>query len=93
MKKGQRQRAFRLPCFPDFTGPLGVASLARGSEIVFEYYLPKSLVDEEDRRRLVTLKALGAPRGEPSLSQFEPTILTARVKELSFTQVLGLRTR
>ena len=37
--------------------------------------------------RFARVKALGAARGEPWLSQFEPTILTARVKELGFTQV------
>jgi hypothetical protein len=61
-EKGPEAACLAPALFSDFTGPFGVASLARGSEIVFEYYLPKSLVDEEDRRRLVTLKALGAAR-------------------------------
>jgi len=64
-----------------------VASLAPGSEIVFDYFPPESLLDDENRRRMVTLKAFGAARGEPWLSQFEPTLLTVRVQELGFSQV------
>ena len=67
-----------------------VASLAPGSEIVFEYSLPASLVDEENRRLLAVAQAYSAARGEPHLSQFEPTTLSARVKELGFTQVWDL---
>jgi methyltransferase (TIGR00027 family) len=64
-----------------------VASLASGSEIVFQYVLPESLLDQESRSLLTTLKAFGAARGEPFLSLFEPTDLAARVKALGFTQV------
>jgi len=67
-----------------------VASLAPGSEIVFEYFLSESLLDEESRRGLAVAKARGASLGEPWLSQFEPSLLTARVKELGFTQVWDL---
>ena len=64
-----------------------VASLAPGSEIVFEYGLPEVLLDEETRHLLAVIKAFAAARGEPYLSLFEPTTLTARVKALGFTQV------
>jgi methyltransferase (TIGR00027 family) len=64
-----------------------VALLAPGSEIVFQYVLPESMIDEENRRLLAVLKAFGAARGEPWLSAFEPTDLATRVKELGFTQV------
>lgn len=64
-----------------------VASLPAGSEIVFEYVLPESRVTEEGRRLLALFKAGAAARGEPWISQFEPSMLTARVKELGFTQV------
>jgi O-methyltransferase involved in polyketide biosynthesis len=67
-----------------------VASLAPGSEIVFQYNPPESLVDEETRRLLAVLKAFAAARGEPLLSAFEPTTLAARVKALGFTQVWDL---
>jgi O-methyltransferase involved in polyketide biosynthesis len=64
-----------------------VASLAPGSEIVFEYFLPESRLDDESRRLLAVIKAAGGARGEPYLSLFEPTALAARVKELGFRQV------
>ena len=67
-----------------------VASLAPGSEIVFEYGLPESRLDEEDRRLLAVAKAYAAARGEPFLSAFEPTTLAARVKALGFAQVWDL---
>jgi methyltransferase (TIGR00027 family) len=66
---------------------LRYVALAPGSEIVFQYVLPESLIDEENRRLLAVLKAFGAARGEPWLSAFEPSALVARVKELGFTQV------
>ena len=49
--------------------------------------LPESLVDEENRCLLAVLKAFGAARGEPWLSEFEPCDLATRVKELGVTQV------
>ena len=64
-----------------------VASLAPGSEIVFEYFLLESLLDDENRRKLAAIKAAGVARGEPYLSLFEPTTLAARVKALGFRQV------
>ena len=64
-----------------------VASLAPGSEIVFEYGIVDSLLNEEDHQLVAVHKALVAARGEPFLSQFEPVILAARVKELGFAQV------
>lgn len=67
-----------------------VASLAPGSEIVFDYHPPESLLDEESRRLLATIKAMGAARGEPYLSLFEPTDLAVQVKELGFTQMWDL---
>jgi methyltransferase (TIGR00027 family) len=64
-----------------------VASFVPGSEIVFEYSLPEVLLDEENRRLMAVVKAYAAARGEPYLSQFEPTTLAMRVKELGFAQV------
>lgn len=64
-----------------------VAAAAPGSEIVFEYGLPESLLDEESRRIWTMLQATVAAQGEPMLSLFEPTTLAARVKKLGFTQV------
>jgi methyltransferase (TIGR00027 family) len=67
-----------------------VASLAPGSEIVFEYGIVDSLLDGENRQLVAVLKALVAARGEPVLSLFEPVTLAARVKELGFAQVWDL---
>jgi len=67
-----------------------VAGLPPGSEIVFQYYLPESLLSEEGRHRLALYKTFAATRGEPFVSFFEPIALVARVKELGFTQVWDL---
>jgi O-methyltransferase involved in polyketide biosynthesis len=67
-----------------------VASLAPGSEIVFQYSLLESQLDEEGRRLSAGLKAASASRGEPWVSLFEPTTLAARVKKLGFAQVWDL---
>jgi O-methyltransferase involved in polyketide biosynthesis len=67
-----------------------VASLAPRNEIVFQYILPELLVNEEGQRLLSIFKAASAARGEPWLSQFESTTLTARLKEFGFTQVWDL---
>jgi methyltransferase (TIGR00027 family) len=67
-----------------------VAALAPGSEIVFQYYLSESLLNEEGRHRLAMYKAVAAARGEPFVSFFEPTDLGSRVKELGFSQVEDL---
>jgi methyltransferase (TIGR00027 family) len=64
-----------------------VASLAPGSEIVFQYVVPEVLLDDESRRLLAMFQAGAAARGEPWLSLFEPSALIARVKELGFSQV------
>jgi O-methyltransferase involved in polyketide biosynthesis len=64
-----------------------VASLPPGSEIVFEYELLDSLLDEENRQFAAVLKASTSARGEPILSLFDPVTLAARVQELGFVQV------
>jgi methyltransferase (TIGR00027 family) len=70
-----------------FTTLRYVASLAPGREIVFQYFLPEALFDDENRHLLVLWKARRASVGEPVLSQFEPTTLATRVQEFGFTQV------
>jgi O-methyltransferase involved in polyketide biosynthesis len=64
-----------------------VASLAPGSEIVFQYVVSEERLDDEGQRLLAMLKAASAARGEPWLSLFEPSALIARVKELGFRQM------
>jgi methyltransferase (TIGR00027 family) len=65
-----------------------VASLAPGTEIIFEYTVPEALLDAEGQRVLAAFKARGAARGEPWLSLFEPTHLTTHVKELGFAEAI-----
>jgi O-methyltransferase involved in polyketide biosynthesis len=64
-----------------------VASLAPGSELVFDYVLSETLLDEESRRIVAVGKETRAARGEPWLSLFEPVNLAAQVKRQGFTQV------
>ena len=70
-----------------FTTLRSVASLAPGSEIVLQYFLPEALFDDDHRRLLALWKARRAAVGEPVLSQFEPTTLATRMQEFGFTQV------
>jgi len=64
-----------------------VAAFAPGSEIVFQYVLSDSLLNQESRSLIAMLKAATAARGEPFVSAFDPTALTAQVKALGFRQV------
>ena len=67
-----------------------VASLATGSQIVFQYYLKDSLLSDEGRELLAAYESTTAARGEPWLSFFEPTELTDRVLDLGFADVKDL---
>jgi methyltransferase (TIGR00027 family) len=64
-----------------------VAATALGSEIVFEYAQPVSVLDDENKRVAVVYEALATARGEPWRSRFESASLAARLQELGFTQV------
>ena len=64
-----------------------VASLAPGSEIVFQYVLPAALLDDEGRQLLAHIQTNVAAQGEPFVTLFAPTTLAARVRDLGFTQV------
>jgi methyltransferase (TIGR00027 family) len=67
-----------------------VASLAAGSEIVFQYFVPVTLCNDEDRPIVTLWMARRSAQGEPAepvLSLFEPTIFATRVLELGFTRV------
>lgn len=67
-----------------------VASLAPGTEIIFEYEILDSLLDEESQRMVTVLKANAAARSEPWLSFFDPASLMTRLRELGFTEVWDL---
>jgi methyltransferase (TIGR00027 family) len=64
-----------------------VSELAPGTEIIFEYMVPKESVDEESQKFLAVVIAAGADRGEPLQSFFEPTKLIEQVRELGFIDV------
>jgi len=60
----------------------GVATMAPGSVIVFEYVLPDSILSDNDK--------LGDQRGsgaEPWLSDFEPDILSDRLAQIGFSDI------
>jgi methyltransferase (TIGR00027 family) len=67
-----------------------VASFAPGSEIVFQYFQPASLLNAKDQQLRAIHTAGVAARGEPFVSFFEPTDLAARVRALGFSQVWDL---
>jgi methyltransferase (TIGR00027 family) len=67
-----------------------VATLASGTEIIFEYEILDSLLDEENQRMVAVLKANAVALGEPWLSFFDPASLMARIRELGFTEVRDL---
>ena len=61
-----------------------VASAAPGSEIIFEYTLQESLLDDGDRQ----IVAAGRARtSEPWLTMFDPVSLAERLKETGFVKV------
>ena len=67
-----------------------VASLATGTEIVFQYFIPEALWNVEDHPILTLWKARRNAKGEPMepvLSLFEPSDLVARLRALGFTEV------
>lgn len=62
-----------------------IANMAPGSEIIFDYMLSDSLLSEQDRRTIAWGKA--CERQQPWISQFDPTILTERLKEMGFIEI------
>jgi len=64
-----------------------IAALARGTEIIFEYNVPKELLDEGTQKILAAVMAATAARGEPMRTFFEPSRLAEEVGKLGFTEV------
>ena len=64
-----------------------VASMAAGTEIIFEYGLPLSMLDEQARQGITAIMAQAASRGEPMVSFFESASLAAQVREVGFAEV------
>jgi methyltransferase (TIGR00027 family) len=64
-----------------------VASMAPGTEIIFEYALSLSLLDEQARQGVSAIMVQAASRGEPLISFFDPKSLETQVRELGFAEV------
>lgn len=67
-----------------------VASLPSGTEIVFDYAIPPSVLSESDRRVHDDTTGIVAARGEPWLSYFAPSALAADLRAVGFTSVEDL---
>jgi hypothetical protein len=67
-----------------------ITTLAPGTEIFFQYTVPKELCDEESQRLLAVVMAASAARGEPWQSSFEPVKLSEQVSKLGFAEVSDL---
>lgn len=63
------------------------SSMAPGSEIVFDFLLPNSLLSEPQRRSREASARRVAALGEPWLSFFEPPRLAAELEEMGFAHV------
>jgi O-methyltransferase involved in polyketide biosynthesis len=64
-----------------------VAALAPGTEIIFEYSVPKDLVDEETQKMLAAVMTTSQARGEPQQSFFEPARLAEQVRKIGFAEI------
>ena len=64
-----------------------VAALAPGTEIIFEYGVPREMCDEEGQKHFDLMMAATADDGEPWRSFFEPDKLAEKVRELGFAEV------
>ena len=67
-----------------------VAALAPGTEIIFEYNVPKDLVDEETQKILAAAMTVAQARGEPQRSFFEPSKLAEQVRKIGFAEISDL---
>ena len=64
-----------------------IAALKPGTEIIFEYNVPRELLDESGQRLHAALTAFVAARGEPQQSFFEPADLAEQVRKLGFAEI------
>jgi methyltransferase (TIGR00027 family) len=64
-----------------------VAALAPGTEIIFEYNVPKNLVDEETQKILAVSMTAAQARGEPQGTSFEPAEPAEQVRKIGFAEV------
>lgn len=64
-----------------------LAALAPGTEIIFEYIVPKDLVDDATQKMLAVVLIAAKARGEPQETFFEPAKLAERVRQIGFAEV------
>ena len=62
-------------------------SATAGSEIVFQYCLPDSMLNEEEQKQRAFARQKGEDIGEPWKSTFEPDFLISRLKKIGFDHV------
>jgi methyltransferase (TIGR00027 family) len=67
-----------------------VASLPQSSEIVFTFSQPDSVLDAAEMSRRAKVASLAESMGEPWRTHFDRITLTARLREMGFTEVLVL---
>src|SRR5262249_14941361 len=67
-----------------------VASLPSGTEIVFDYAIPPSGLNETDLVTFYDVTRGVARRGEPWLTLFEPSALAGDLRGIGFTRVEDL---
>ena len=67
-----------------------IAALAPGTEIIFQYSVPREVVDEEAQKMLALIMSRAATLGEPYRSFFEPAQLAEQVRKLGFAEVSDL---
>jgi methyltransferase (TIGR00027 family) len=70
-----------------------VASLAPKSEVVFDFSVPASSLDERRQRSREASAAHAAKLGEPWITFFEPPALTARLQATGFAETALLSPR
>jgi methyltransferase (TIGR00027 family) len=64
-----------------------IAGLPRGSGVVFDYTIPRELMNEMERRAFEVLAERVARAGEPFRLFFDPVRLAADLRELGFNEV------
>ncbi|MBV8054968.1 MAG: class I SAM-dependent methyltransferase [Deltaproteobacteria bacterium] len=64
-----------------------IAALAPGTEIIFQYTVPKELLDEETQRLPAVVMAFAAARGEPYRTFFQPIELAKELRKIGFVGV------
>ena len=67
-----------------------IAALPPGTEIIFQYSVPKEVVDEEAQQMLAVMMSQAASHDEPLQSFFKPEQLRKQVCDLGFAEVSDL---